>query len=147
MVISEESKASMTFFFLNNIFHILLLSFLFVYPTFSSPYSLSSAFLPIFYFIFVPHPFFPPFLFSSIPHVLLCSSPLQACLTVWWIILRFMGDIAEPKLINQEPSIQNNLGQRQDRRLSNLVGLDQVLYIRTKPQIQFNFVQYDFIRP
>uniref|UniRef100_A0A674CB98 Myosin VIIB n=1 Tax=Salmo trutta TaxID=8032 RepID=A0A674CB98_SALTR len=48
-----------------------------------------------------------------------------ACLTVWWIILRFMGDIAEPKLINQEPSIQNNLGQRQNRRLSNLVGLDQ----------------------
>uniref|UniRef100_A0A8C7HUF8 Unconventional myosin-VIIb n=1 Tax=Oncorhynchus kisutch TaxID=8019 RepID=A0A8C7HUF8_ONCKI len=36
-----------------------------------------------------------------------------ACLTVWWIILRFMGDIAEPKLINQEPSAptpsQNNL--------------------------------------
>uniref|UniRef100_A0A8C7I0X9 Unconventional myosin-VIIb n=1 Tax=Oncorhynchus kisutch TaxID=8019 RepID=A0A8C7I0X9_ONCKI len=54
-----------------------------------------------------------------------------ACLTVWWIILRFMGDIAEPKLINQEPSAptpsQNNLGQRQIRRLSNLVGLDQVL--------------------
>uniref|UniRef100_A0A8C8LR36 Myosin VIIBb n=1 Tax=Oncorhynchus tshawytscha TaxID=74940 RepID=A0A8C8LR36_ONCTS len=52
-----------------------------------------------------------------------------ACLTVWWIILRFMGDIAEPKLINQEPSAptpsQNNLGQRQNRRLSNLVGLDQ----------------------
>uniref|UniRef100_A0A8C8LRK9 Myosin VIIBb n=1 Tax=Oncorhynchus tshawytscha TaxID=74940 RepID=A0A8C8LRK9_ONCTS len=66
-----------------------------------------------------------------------------ACLTVWWIILRFMGDIAEPKLINQEPSAptpsQNNLGQRQNRRLSNLVGLDQVLYIRTQPQIQFNF--------
>ncbi|XP_031662727.1 unconventional myosin-VIIa [Oncorhynchus kisutch] len=50
-----------------------------------------------------------------------------ACLTVWWIILRFMGDIAEPKQINQEPStiIQKNLGQRQNRRLSNLVGLDQ----------------------
>uniref|UniRef100_A0A8C7HRK9 Unconventional myosin-VIIb n=1 Tax=Oncorhynchus kisutch TaxID=8019 RepID=A0A8C7HRK9_ONCKI len=66
-----------------------------------------------------------------------------ACLTVWWIILRFMGDIAEPKLINQEPSAptpsQNNLGQRQIRRLSNLVGLDQVLYIRTQPQIQLNF--------
>uniref|UniRef100_A0A8C8MGX3 Myosin VIIBb n=1 Tax=Oncorhynchus tshawytscha TaxID=74940 RepID=A0A8C8MGX3_ONCTS len=55
-----------------------------------------------------------------------------ACLTVWWIILRFMGDIAEPKQINQEPStiIQKNLGQRQNRRLSNLVGLDQVLNIR-----------------
>ncbi|KAJ8011282.1 hypothetical protein DPEC_G00056530 [Dallia pectoralis] len=50
-----------------------------------------------------------------------------ACLTVWWIILRFMGDIAEPKRINQEPStqIQKNLGNRQNRRLSNLVGLDQ----------------------
>uniref|UniRef100_A0A6Q2Y884 Myosin VIIBb n=1 Tax=Esox lucius TaxID=8010 RepID=A0A6Q2Y884_ESOLU len=51
-----------------------------------------------------------------------------ACLTVWWIILRFMGDIAEPKHINQEPStqIQKNLGNRQNRRLSNIVGLDQV---------------------
>ncbi|XP_010900118.4 unconventional myosin-VIIb [Esox lucius] len=50
-----------------------------------------------------------------------------ACLTVWWIILRFMGDIAEPKHINQEPStqIQKNLGNRQNRRLSNIVGLDQ----------------------
>uniref|UniRef100_A0A6Q2XMF1 Myosin VIIBb n=1 Tax=Esox lucius TaxID=8010 RepID=A0A6Q2XMF1_ESOLU len=46
-----------------------------------------------------------------------------ACLTVWWIILRFMGDIAEPKHINQEPStqIQKNLGNRQNRRLSNIV--------------------------
>ncbi|KAL0966745.1 hypothetical protein UPYG_G00299630 [Umbra pygmaea] len=51
-----------------------------------------------------------------------------ACLTVWWIILRFMGDIAEPKHINQEPSaqMQKNPGDRQNnRRLSNIVGLDQ----------------------
>uniref|UniRef100_A0A8C1R394 Myosin VIIBb n=1 Tax=Cyprinus carpio TaxID=7962 RepID=A0A8C1R394_CYPCA len=53
----------------------------------------------------------------------------SACLTVWWIILRFMGDLPEPK---QERAsaiadpIQMNLGQRQARRLSNLVGLDQV---------------------
>ncbi|XP_066533908.1 unconventional myosin-VIIa [Hoplias malabaricus] len=51
-----------------------------------------------------------------------------ACLTVWWIILRFMGDIPEPKqarLSVVADPIQRNLGQRQARRLSNLVGLDE----------------------
>ncbi|KAM3866070.1 unconventional myosin-VIIb-like [Diretmus argenteus] len=54
-----------------------------------------------------------------------------ACLTVWWIILRFMGDIPEPKLLEQEPtthpsnSTMRYLVQRQGRRLSSLVGLDQ----------------------
>ncbi|KAK1786290.1 hypothetical protein P4O66_017991, partial [Electrophorus voltai] len=49
-----------------------------------------------------------------------------ACLTVWWIILRFMGDIPEPKQarVMADP-LKMNLGQRQGRRLSNLVGLDQ----------------------
>uniref|UniRef100_A0A3B3RFJ9 Myosin VIIBb n=1 Tax=Paramormyrops kingsleyae TaxID=1676925 RepID=A0A3B3RFJ9_9TELE len=55
-----------------------------------------------------------------------------ACLSVWWIILRFMGDIPEPKRAQEsvssagDQSILQNLGQRQGRRLSNLVGLDQV---------------------
>uniref|UniRef100_A0A673GAT4 Unconventional myosin-VIIa-like n=1 Tax=Sinocyclocheilus rhinocerous TaxID=307959 RepID=A0A673GAT4_9TELE len=52
-----------------------------------------------------------------------------ACLTVWWIILRFMGDLPEPKQerVSAIPDpIQMNLGERQARRLSNLVGLDQV---------------------
>uniref|UniRef100_A0A8D3D1Y2 Myosin VIIBb n=1 Tax=Scophthalmus maximus TaxID=52904 RepID=A0A8D3D1Y2_SCOMX len=54
-----------------------------------------------------------------------------ACLTVWWIILRFMGDIPEPKsadALSQVSStiLQRNLPLRQGRRLSSLVGLDQV---------------------
>uniref|UniRef100_A0A8C2CR35 Myosin VIIBb n=1 Tax=Cyprinus carpio TaxID=7962 RepID=A0A8C2CR35_CYPCA len=63
-----------------------------------------------------------------------------ACLTVWWIILRFMGDLPEPK---QERAsaiadpIQMNLGQRQARRLSNLVGLDQVNRQDTRKQTLF----------
>uniref|UniRef100_A0A8C2H6L3 Myosin VIIBb n=1 Tax=Cyprinus carpio TaxID=7962 RepID=A0A8C2H6L3_CYPCA len=51
-----------------------------------------------------------------------------ACLTVWWIILRFMGDLPEPKQERVSAiadPIQMNLGQRQARRLSSLVGLDQ----------------------
>ncbi|XP_035276926.1 unconventional myosin-VIIb-like [Anguilla anguilla] len=57
-----------------------------------------------------------------------------ACLTVWWMILRFMGDIPEPKQQDQDEnqSIQQNLGQRKDRRLSNLVGLEQKLLKRHK---------------
>ncbi|XP_062337712.1 unconventional myosin-VIIb [Osmerus eperlanus] len=53
-----------------------------------------------------------------------------ACLTVWWIILRFMGDLPEPKTLSQErlSTVTNPFPQyalRQGRRLSNLVGLDQ----------------------
>ncbi|KAB5550675.1 hypothetical protein PHYPO_G00056580 [Pangasianodon hypophthalmus] len=51
-----------------------------------------------------------------------------ACLTVWWIILRFMGDIPEQRqarLTLSPDVIQQHLGQRQGRRLSSLVGLDQ----------------------
>ncbi len=50
-------------------------------------------------------------------------------MTVWWIILRFMGDLPEPKqerVSAISDPIQMNLGQRQARRLSSLVGLDQV---------------------
>ncbi|MBN3325575.1 MYO7A protein, partial [Atractosteus spatula] len=64
-----------------------------------------------------------------------------ASLTVWWIILRFMGDIPEPRQRAPENkglgslgerSIQEKLGQRQGRRLSHLVGLDQKLLRRNK---------------
>nr|XP_023011302.2 unconventional myosin-VIIa [Maylandia zebra] len=55
-----------------------------------------------------------------------------ASLTVWWIILRFMGDLPEPKKRAQVrvPSSQDRfmpqeLMSRKDRRLSNMVGLDQ----------------------
>ncbi|XP_036421253.1 unconventional myosin-VIIb [Colossoma macropomum] len=60
-----------------------------------------------------------------------------ACLTVWWIILRFMEDIPEPRqarLSVVADSIQRNLGQRQARRLSNLVGLDQKMLRRKQKQ-------------
>ncbi|XP_058601232.1 unconventional myosin-VIIb [Onychostoma macrolepis] len=61
-----------------------------------------------------------------------------ACLTVWWIILRFMGDLPEPKQERVSAiadPIQMNLGQRQARRLSNLVGLDQK-FLRKKMKQQ-----------
>ncbi|KAL3988122.1 suppressor of cytokine signaling 3 [Sarotherodon galilaeus] len=52
-----------------------------------------------------------------------------ACLTIWWIILRFMGDIPEPKASDAISVASSNTPQappsRQGRRLSNLVGLDQ----------------------
>nr|XP_020479722.1 unconventional myosin-VIIb-like [Monopterus albus] len=51
-----------------------------------------------------------------------------ACLTVWWIILRFMGDIPEPKSVAVSEVSSNSsrhLPQRQGRRLSHLVGLDE----------------------
>uniref|UniRef100_A0AAY4EUY2 Myosin VIIBb n=1 Tax=Denticeps clupeoides TaxID=299321 RepID=A0AAY4EUY2_9TELE len=54
-----------------------------------------------------------------------------AALTVWWIILRFMGDLPEPKpIMNDKPiapdrSLQPDVASRQNRRLSNLVGIDQ----------------------
>uniref|UniRef100_A0AAY4EUX2 Uncharacterized protein n=1 Tax=Denticeps clupeoides TaxID=299321 RepID=A0AAY4EUX2_9TELE len=49
-----------------------------------------------------------------------------AALTVWWIILRFMGDLPEPKpIMNDKPiapdrSLQPDVASRQNRRLSNL---------------------------
>uniref|UniRef100_A0A8K9XD71 Myosin VIIBa n=1 Tax=Oncorhynchus mykiss TaxID=8022 RepID=A0A8K9XD71_ONCMY len=42
-----------------------------------------------------------------------------ASMTVWWIILRFMGDLPEPKLVQGQ-------GARGLRGLSHMVGLDQV---------------------
>ncbi|XP_047446348.1 unconventional myosin-VIIa-like isoform X2 [Mugil cephalus] len=59
-----------------------------------------------------------------------------ACLTVSWIILRFMEDMLEPKPLDpSSPGINNisrNLPSRQGRRLSNLVGLDQKILRRSK---------------
>ncbi|XP_062873180.1 unconventional myosin-VIIa [Trichomycterus rosablanca] len=60
-----------------------------------------------------------------------------ACLTVWWIILRFMGDIPEPRQARLSVTadlIQQNLDQRQGRRLSHLVGLDQKILRRKQKQ-------------
>uniref|UniRef100_A0A673HEW7 Unconventional myosin-VIIa-like n=1 Tax=Sinocyclocheilus rhinocerous TaxID=307959 RepID=A0A673HEW7_9TELE len=57
---------------------------------------------------------------------------------LWWIILRFMGDLPEPKQERVSAiadPIQMNLGQRQARRLSNLVGLDQK-FLRKKMKQQ-----------
>uniref|UniRef100_A0A8C5BQ29 Myosin VIIBa n=1 Tax=Gadus morhua TaxID=8049 RepID=A0A8C5BQ29_GADMO len=62
---------------------------------------------------------------------------VQASLTVWWIILRFMGDLPEPKQrVNPlapggagsrgANALPQDLASRNDRRLSHMVGLDQV---------------------
>ncbi|XP_040039858.2 unconventional myosin-VIIb isoform X1 [Gasterosteus aculeatus] len=55
-----------------------------------------------------------------------------ASLTVWWIILRFMGDLPDPKKrvqaqggSPQERLMPQELISRNDRRLSHMVGLDQ----------------------
>uniref|UniRef100_A0A4W6DHW4 Myosin VIIBa n=1 Tax=Lates calcarifer TaxID=8187 RepID=A0A4W6DHW4_LATCA len=64
-----------------------------------------------------------------------------ASLTVWWIILRFMGDLPEPKkqvqvqgTSTQERFLSQDLISRKDRRLSHMVGLDQV-NVLTKPRL------------
>ncbi|KAM6939036.1 unconventional myosin-VIIb [Lycodopsis pacificus] len=57
-----------------------------------------------------------------------------ASLTVWWIVLRFMGDLPDPKkpvqvqgqgAFTQERFMPQDLISRKDRRLSHMVGLDQ----------------------
>ncbi|XP_047192578.1 unconventional myosin-VIIa [Scophthalmus maximus] len=55
-----------------------------------------------------------------------------ASLTVWWIILRFMGDLPEPKkqvqvqgTSTQERLLPKDLITRKNRRFSHMVGLDQ----------------------
>lgn len=67
------------------------------------------------------HPSFSSFFSHLVP---------QACLTIWWIILRYMGDMPEPRPVDatsQSSTIASRqLPQRQGRRLSSLVGLDQV---------------------
>ncbi|KAM9761609.1 unconventional myosin-VIIb [Menidia menidia] len=65
-----------------------------------------------------------------------------ASLTVWWIILRFMGDLPEPKkkavvqgTSSQDRFLAQDLISRQDRRFSNMVGLDQRM-LRNKKEPQ-----------
>ncbi|KAF5898435.1 unconventional myosin-VIIa isoform X2, partial [Clarias magur] len=61
------------------------------------------------------------------------ENDVLASLTVWWIILRFMGDLPEPKAQRvptsrsafADYSLQQDVASRQDRRLSHMVGLDQ----------------------
>ncbi|XP_041849279.1 unconventional myosin-VIIa-like [Melanotaenia boesemani] len=59
-----------------------------------------------------------------------------ACLTVFWIIMRFMGDLPEPKGLDSVSQRSSTTirppAQRQGRRLSNLVGLDQKILRRNK---------------
>uniref|UniRef100_A0A672ZFW3 Myosin VIIBb n=1 Tax=Sphaeramia orbicularis TaxID=375764 RepID=A0A672ZFW3_9TELE len=63
----------------------------------------------------------------------------QACLTVFWIILRFMGDMPELKSIDSvsqaSSTISRNLPHRQGRRLSHLVGLDQKILRKNKKKL------------
>uniref|UniRef100_A0A671VL09 Myosin VIIBb n=1 Tax=Sparus aurata TaxID=8175 RepID=A0A671VL09_SPAAU len=53
-----------------------------------------------------------------------------ACVSVNWIILRYMADLPEPKSADAtslaSSTISRNVPNRRGRRLSNLVGLDQV---------------------
>ncbi|KAA0713123.1 Unconventional myosin-VIIa [Triplophysa tibetana] len=63
------------------------------------------------------------------------ENDVLASLSVWWMILRFMGDLPEPKvqkISRNEPgladrSLQKDVASRQGRRLSHMVGLDQRL--------------------
>ncbi|KAF4079290.1 hypothetical protein AMELA_G00191340 [Ameiurus melas] len=63
------------------------------------------------------------------------ENDVVASLTVWWIILRFMGDLPEPKAQKvptsrsaiTDYSLQQDVASRKDRRLSHMVGLDQKL--------------------
>ncbi|XP_026169030.1 unconventional myosin-VIIa-like [Mastacembelus armatus] len=65
-----------------------------------------------------------------------------ACLTISWIILRFMEDIPEPKAldtISEAPStVSHPLPLRQSRRLSYLVGLDEKILRRNKKKLAGN---------
>uniref|UniRef100_A0A8C7GGW7 Unconventional myosin-VIIa-like n=1 Tax=Oncorhynchus kisutch TaxID=8019 RepID=A0A8C7GGW7_ONCKI len=87
-----------------------------------------------------------------------------ASMTVWWIILRFMGDLPEPKLVQGQGarglrgsnnSLDPDLALRQDRRLSHMVGLDQVrttgvspneIYCQICKQLQENGNRSSFYR-
>ncbi|XP_051274407.1 unconventional myosin-VIIa-like isoform X3 [Dicentrarchus labrax] len=61
-----------------------------------------------------------------------------ACQTVCWIIMRFMGDLPEPKspdTVSHVSSTISRLTHRQNRRLSNLVGLDQKILRKNKKKL------------
>ncbi|XP_068165927.1 unconventional myosin-VIIb-like [Antennarius striatus] len=59
-----------------------------------------------------------------------------ACLTVWWVILRFMEDLLEPRSPDTSSQTSNSLPNppphRRGRRLSHLVGLDQKILRKNK---------------
>ncbi|XP_032429118.1 unconventional myosin-VIIb [Xiphophorus hellerii] len=65
---------------------------------------------------------------------------VMASLTVWWIILRFLGDLPEPKRMSRlqqgsairDRYVPQDLISRQDRRLSHMVGLDQRVLRKNK---------------
>ncbi|XP_063056384.1 unconventional myosin-VIIa [Engraulis encrasicolus] len=56
-----------------------------------------------------------------------------AAKTVWWLILRFMGDLPEPKAhqvrrngpLSSEGALQDDVAGRQNRRLSHMIGMNQ----------------------
>lgn len=54
----------------------------------------------------------------------------QACLTVWWLILRFMEDLPEPtspETAEKGPRpVSRHLPMRQGVRLNNIVGPEEV---------------------
>ncbi|XP_061588983.1 unconventional myosin-VIIa-like [Cololabis saira] len=62
-----------------------------------------------------------------------------ACLTLSWIILRFMGDIPEPKAADSismlSTPVVRDVPHRQNRRLSSLVGLDQKILRKNKKKL------------
>ncbi|XP_034557968.1 unconventional myosin-VIIa-like [Notolabrus celidotus] len=62
-----------------------------------------------------------------------------ACLTVFWIILRYMEDMPEPKsldaLSQASSTLSSPLPHRRGRRLSSLVGLDQKILRRNKKKL------------
>uniref|UniRef100_A0A665U2E8 Si:ch73-194h10.2 n=1 Tax=Echeneis naucrates TaxID=173247 RepID=A0A665U2E8_ECHNA len=75
-----------------------------------------------------------------------------ASLKVWWIILRFMGDLPEPKkpVKVQETSAQKrflsqDLSSKMDRHLSHMVGLDQRV-LRHKQDRQPSTVQREVFK-
>ncbi|KAM8850065.1 unconventional myosin-VIIa-like [Spinachia spinachia] len=62
-----------------------------------------------------------------------------ACLTIWWIILRFMGDMPEPRPVDAMSQastiLPRHVPHRQGRRLSSLVGLDQKIMRRNRKKL------------
>nr|XP_055069781.1 LOW QUALITY PROTEIN: unconventional myosin-VIIa [Misgurnus anguillicaudatus] len=70
------------------------------------------------------------------------ENDVVASLTVWWMILRFMGDLPEPKIQQisrsdqgfADRSLQKDVASRQGRRLSHMVGVDQRIRNSRKTQ-------------
>ncbi|XP_059200423.1 unconventional myosin-VIIb-like [Centropristis striata] len=62
-----------------------------------------------------------------------------ACVTAWWIILRYMEDLPEPKSMDSmsqtSSTISRHRPNRQGRRLSHFVGLDQKILRKNKKKL------------